>query len=439
VKKDSSQMSQMSIAGGVPLSGTVRAQGAKNAALPIMAASLLLSEETLQVQRIPRLDDMKVMRKLLEALGVRVESQGETLSFTASGELSWETPERLVRLMRASSLVLGPLLSRCGKAKLPLPGGCAIGSRPIDLHLKGLAKMGADITLEHGAVVATAKELRGCRIYLDFPSVGATENLMMAAVLARGETLIENAAREPEITNLAEVLRSMGAVIRGEGTGTIHIVGRDRLQGSRVSVIPDRIEACTYLLAGIMTGGAVTVCDIIPEHMDALVAKLEEMGLEVLVEGKSIAVPAQMRGRGISLKALPYPGFPTDLQPQMTALLSLAEGTSVIQDGVFESRFLHINELQKMGADIRMQGNAVVITGVPFLKGADVVATDLRAGAALVLAGLAAGEETRILNMGHVHRGYESMGEKLASLGARVRMLPDDTPPPCSENHSEEE
>jgi len=439
VKKDSAQMSQMSIKGGCPLSGTVRAQGAKNAALPILAASLLLSEETLQVRRVPQLDDMKVMRKLLESLGVRVESRGDVLSLTPPSELSWETPERLVRLMRASSLVLGPLLSRCGKAKLPLPGGCAIGSRPIDLHLKGLAKMGAEISLEHGAVVATAKELRGCRIYLDFPSVGATENLMMAAALARGESLIENAAREPEITNLAEVLRAMGADIRGEGTGTIHVVGKDRLRGNSVSVIPDRIEACTYLLAGIMTGGSVTVCDVVPEHMDALVAKLEEMELEVLVEGTSITVPAQQRGRGISLKALPYPGFPTDLQPQMTALLSLAEGTSVIQDGVFESRFLHINELQKMGADIRMQGNAVVITGVPFLKGADVVATDLRAGAALVLAGLAAKEDTRILNMGHVHRGYESLEEKLASLGARVKMLPDDPPLPCLKNHSEEE
>ena len=281
-----------------------------------------------------------------------------------------------------------------------------------------------------GAVVATAKELRGCRIYLDFPSVGATENLMMAAILARGETLIENAAREPEITNLAEVLRSMGANIRGEGTGTIHVEGKDRLQGARVAVIPDRIEACTYLLAGIMTGGTVTVRDIVPEHMDALVAKFEEMGLLVLVEGKSITVPAQKKGRGISLKALPYPGFPTDLQPQMTALLSLAEGTSVIQDGVFESRFLHINELQKMGADIRMQGNAVVISGVPFFKGADVVATDLRAGAALVLAGLAAKDETRILNMGHVYRGYENMEEKLRALGARVTMLPDEVPVP---------
>ncbi|HOO62368.1 MAG TPA: UDP-N-acetylglucosamine 1-carboxyvinyltransferase [Synergistaceae bacterium] len=432
-------MSQMSIAGGHPLSGTVRAQGAKNAALPIMAASLLLSDSTLGVRRVPQLDDMTVMRKLLASLGIKIESRGEELYLTSPSELSWETPERLVRLMRASSLVLGPLLSRCGKAKLPLPGGCAIGSRPIDLHLKGFAKMGADITLEHGAVVATAKELRGCRIYLDFPSVGATENLMMAATLARGETLIENAAREPEITNLAEVLRSMGADIRGEGTGTIHVKGKRELQGSRVEVIPDRIEACTYLLAGIMTGGSVTVCDIIPEHMDALVAKLEEMGLEVLVEGKSVTVPSQKRGRGISLKALPYPGFPTDLQPQMTALLSLADGTSVIQDGVFESRFLHINELQKMGADIRMQGNAVVITGVPFLNGADVVATDLRAGAALVLAGLAAKEETRILNMGHVHRGYENLEEKFRSLGAQVKMLPDEFIPSSGENPSEED
>lgn len=435
MKKDSSQRSQMSIAGGYPLTGTVRAQGAKNAALPIMAASLLLSDETLRVSRVPQLDDMTVMRKLLASLGVSIEDREDELYLRSPEELSWETPECLVRLMRASSLVLGPLLSRCGKAKLPLPGGCAIGSRPIDLHLKGLAKMGADISLEHGAVVATAKELRGCRIYLDFPSVGATENLMMAAALARGETLLENAAREPEITNLARVLRSMGANIRGEGTGTIHVEGKDRLQGAQVAVIPDRIEACTYLLAGIMTGGAVTVRDIIPEHMDALVAKLEEMGLLVLVEGTSITVPAQERGSGISLKALPYPGFPTDLQPQMTALLSLAEGTSIIQDGVFESRFLHINELQKMGANIRMQGNAVVISGVPFLKGADVVATDLRAGAALVLAGLAAKDETRILNMGHVHRGYESMEEKLQALGARVTMLPDEVSVPLHREH----
>ncbi len=413
----------MKIIGGVPLRGSIEAQGAKNATLPVMAAAILLKDQKLSISRVPDLLDVNTMADLLRSLGASVTFSSHEMEISVPGEISWETPSDLVRKMRASSLVLGPLLARCGRAVMPLPGGCSIGSRPIDLHLKGLTRMGATIELVHGAVHATTKGLVGSRIYLDFPSVGATENLMMAAVFARGETVLENTAREPEIFNLVEALRSMGASIEADGTGVIRISGVDTLHSASSRIIPDRIEICTYLLAGVATGGEVTVTDIIPNHIDSLLAKLEEAGATLKVEDSRVTVYPGERIKSVSLKTLPYPGFPTDLQPQIMTALCLAEGTSVIQESVFQSRFLHVSELNKMGAKIDIQSNSAVITGVERFTGADVVATDLRAGAALVIAGLAAGDTTMVYHLGHICRGYEAMEEKLLRLGARVQVI----------------
>ena len=418
-------MNVMRIEGGRPLQGTVRTQGAKNAALPVMAACLLLKGRTLTLSNVPELYDVSTMMELLTALGVTARREGKEVTLGVADEVSWEAPESLVRKMRASSLVLGPLLARCGRAALPLPGGCSIGSRPIDLHLKGLVQMGAKIEIRNGVVCAQADRLRGRRIYLDFPSVGATENLMMAAALAQGETIIENIAREPEIDNLAVVLRSMGVPIDMEGTGCVRIKGVDEVQSSRERVIPDRIEACTYLLAGVMTGGRVTVEDVIPAHIDSLLAKLEEVGVRFAVNGSAVTVFPADRLQSVSLKTMPFPGFPTDLQPQMAAALSLAEGTSMIEESVFQARFLYAAELNRMGADIRIKGDTAVISGVERLSGANVKATDLRAGAALILAGLAAQGRTQVEDMVHVWRGYEAIDVKLRSLGAQVELAED--------------
>lgn len=418
-------MNVMRIEGGRPLQGTVRTQGAKNAALPVMAACLLLKGRTLTLSNVPELYDVSTMMELLTALGVTARREGKEVTLGVADEVSWEAPESLVRKMRASSLVLGPLLARCGRAALPLPGGCSIGSRPIDLHLKGLVQMGAKIEIRNGVVCAQADRLRGRRIYLDFPSVGATENLMMAAALAQGETIIENIAREPEIDNLAVVLRSMGVPIDMEGTGCVRIKGVEEVQSSRERVIPDRIEACTYLLAGVMTGGRVTVEDVIPAHIDSLLAKLEEVGVRFAVNGSAVTVFPADRLQSVSLKTMPFPGFPTDLQPQMAAALSLAEGTSMIEESVFQARFLYAAELNRMGADIRIKGDTAVINGVERLSGANVKATDLRAGAALILAGLAAQGRTQVEDMVHVWRGYEAIDVKLRSLGAQVELAED--------------
>ncbi len=410
------------IKGGVRLSGTVRAQGAKNAALPIMAATLLLEEGTVLINRVPRLDDVAIMADLLRHLGAKVDHSGELMQINITHDPRlFETPEGLVRKMRASSLVLGPLLARRGKAILPLPGGCSIGSRPIDLHLKGLARMGANLEIRRGAVYATAPgRLRGSRIYLDFPSVGATENLLMAAASAKGETVLENAAREPEITNLAQALTTMGAVIEGAGSGTIHIQGVETLKGGPMTVIPDRIEASTFLIAGAATGGEVTVIDVVPEHMEALLAKLEEAGASLMVKESSVTVRVDRPLTGVTLKTLPYPGFPTDLQPQMMVLLCLAEKTGVIHETVFESRFLHVGELKRMGAQIELQGNTSIVTGVPFLNGAEVHGTDLRACAALAIAGLAAKGTTLLKETHHLWRGYENFVDKMNDLGGKI-------------------
>ena len=418
-------MNVMRIEGGRPLQGTVRTQGAKNAALPVMAACLLLKGGALTLANVPELYDVSTMMELLTALGVTARREGKEVTLGVADEVSWEAPESLVRKMRASSLVLGPLLARCGRAALPLPGGCSIGSRPIDLHLKGLVQMGAKIEIRNGVVCAQADRLRGRRIYLDFPSVGATENLMMAAALAQGETIIENIAREPEIDNLAAVLRSMGVPIDMEGTGCVRIKGVEEVRSCRERVIPDRIEACTYLLAGVMTGGRVTVEDAIPAHIDSLLAKLEEAGVRFAVNGSAVTVFPADRLQSVSLKTMPFPGFPTDLQPQMAAALSLAEGTSVIEESVFQARFLYAAELNRMGADIRVKGDTAVINGVERLSGANVKATDLRAGAALIIAGLAAQGRTQVEDMVHVWRGYEAIDVKLRSLGAQVELAED--------------
>ena len=427
-------MNKMKIKGGIPLKGKVRTQGAKNAALPVMAACLLLKGQKMTLGNVPHLQDVETMLELLAALGVNVtreenadgDSEDSEVVFDVPENISWEAPESLVRKMRASSLVLGPLLARCGRVVLPLPGGCSIGSRPIDLHLKGLVQMGAKVEIKNGFVHAQAECLRGRRIYLDFPSVGATENLMMAAVFAQGETIIENTAREPEIDNLAAVLRSMGARVDTEGAGCIRVKGTFGEQSCRERVIPDRIEACTYVLAGIMTRGEITVEDVIPEHVDALLAKLEEAGASFSVGKDFVAVHPVKRLKPVSIKTMPFPGFPTDLQPQMVAALALSNGVSLVEESVFQARFLYAAELNRMGANIDIKRDTAVIRGVEQLDGATVKATDLRAGAALILAGLAAKGETHIENMEHVFRGYEKIESKLRALGAEVAFETDE-------------
>ena len=414
----------LKITGGAPLHGSIRIQGSKNAALPVVAAGLLLGQgQTLTCTNVPLLRDTETMAALLRELGMTVTFENGTVTVTRNGDLSCEMPAVQVQKMRASSIVLGPLLAQQGRAVMPMPGGCTIGARPIDLHLKGLAKMGAQIELHHGAVYATAEKLRGCRIYLDFPSVGATENLVMAAALAEGETIIENAAREPEITNLVQALQAMGAdvVFKKDNQGIIQVNGKPELASGTVKIVPDRIAACTYLLAGAITNGEVTVTDVMPQHFDSLLAKLEEAEVGYLRQEDRVTVyPSRGRMKSLSVKTMPYPGFPTDVQPQLMAALCLAHGTSVVKESIFESRFQHVPELRKMGAEIDIQGNTAVIRGVEALNGSDVQATDLRAGAALALAGLAAEGETRVHGLKHIMRGYEDFDKALTSLGAHV-------------------
>jgi UDP-N-acetylglucosamine 1-carboxyvinyltransferase len=416
----------MLIRGERPLSGRIRAQGAKNAALPLMAASLLLKGRRLTLSRVPDLEDIHTMAGLLRHLGAEIEFAGGRMTIDVPEDLGWETPSGLVRKMRASSLVLGPLVARCGRAVLPLPGGCAIGSRPIDFHLKALSRMGAEIDLEQGSVHARTGGLSATRISFDFPSVGATENIMMTAALTEGETVIENAAREPEIVNLACALRAMGASIEGDGTGTLRVRGAKDLGDAEVTIIPDRIEASTYLLAGVITRGRVQVDGVDPEHIAALSAKLEETGAPVAISSESVAVDCLGKSwNGVTIKTLPYPGFPTDMQPQIMAALCLADGTSVIHESVFDSRYMHVGEFRRMGCKIDIQGNTAVIAGVPQVSGAEVRASDLRAGAALILLGLAAEGSTVVCALKHVWRGYEMLMDKMRSLGADMELLPD--------------
>jgi UDP-N-acetylglucosamine 1-carboxyvinyltransferase len=391
-----------------------------------MAASLLLKGRSLKLSRVPDLQDIHTMADLLRHLGAEIEFKNGTMTIDVPEDLKWETPSDLVRKMRASSLVLGPLVARCGRAVLPLPGGCAIGSRPIDFHLKALTRMGAEIDLEQGSVHARTDGLSATRINFDFPSVGATENIMMTAALTDGETTIENAAREPEIGNLADALRAMGASVEGDGTGTVRVRGARDLGPAEVTIIPDRIEASTYLLAGMITRGRVEIDGIDPEYMAALISKLEEAGVPVAASGDSVALDCGGVGwSGVTIKTLPYPGFPTDMQPQIMAALCLADGTSIIHESVFDSRYMHVGEFRRMGCKIDIQGNTVVIAGVPQVSGAEVHASDLRAGAALILLGLAAEGETVICALKHVWRGYESLTYKLRALGADIELLPD--------------
>jgi UDP-N-acetylglucosamine 1-carboxyvinyltransferase len=401
--------------------GTVRVSGAKNAVLPIIVASMLGTTKS-TLTEIPKLDDVHTVCDVIESLGVHIENpQKGVLEIDASNLSSTSAPYDLVRRMRASFLVMGPLLARKGRAKISLPGGCSIGARPIDLHLKAFEAMGAVINLENGDIEATVPNgLKGAQIYLDFPSVGATENILMAASLAEGKTVLENAAEEPEIVDLATYLNSMGANIRGAGTNVIRIEGVKELRGATHSVIPDRIEAGTFMIGAAMSGGDVFVENALSEHLKPVVAKLKEVGAEVIEDIDGIRVIGHLPMRPADVKTLPYPGFPTDMQAQFMALATICQGTSVITETVFENRFMHVDEFKRMGAKIRIEGRSAIVEGVPKLKGAAVNATDLRAGAALVLAGLVAEGETEVGYLYHIDRGYDNLVLKLQRLGADI-------------------
>jgi UDP-N-acetylglucosamine 1-carboxyvinyltransferase len=408
------------IEGGVPLRGEVRVSAAKNAALPLLAASLL-SAEPVELENVPHLADTTTIRALLEGLGTEIEERDGRLIARTPTLRSVEAPYELVSTMRASVLVLGPLLARAGRARVSMPGGCGIGARPIDLHLKGLERLGAEVTLAQGYVEARAARLKGVRIVFDLVTVTGTENLMMAAALAEGTTVLENAAREPEIPDLARLLTAMGARIHGAGTERIEIEGVPELGGGRHRIIPDRVEAGTFLVAGAITGGDVTVRDVVPAHLSAVLDKLEATGAQLEVGADQIRIRAADRPRPTDIVTNPFPGFATDMQAQMMALLGLADGSSVITETIFENRFQHAAELRRLGAAIEIEGSRAVIRGVARYQGAPVMATDLRASASLVLGGLAATGTTEVSRVYHLDRGYEGMERKLAALGARIR------------------
>jgi UDP-N-acetylglucosamine 1-carboxyvinyltransferase len=418
-------MARIQITGGTPLNGAVEISGAKNAVLPILMASLL-SDQPCRLSGVPHLKDVTTSIELLAQLGVEVSLGDHNAVSLDAGRLETHVaPYELVKTMRASILVLGPLLARSGEAQVSLPGGCAIGARPVDLHLAGLQAMGARISVESGYIHARAKRLKGARVVLDTVTVTGTENIMMAATLAEGRTIIENAAQEPEVVDLAECLISMGAVISGHGSNTITIEGQDELSGFDYRVLPDRIEAGTFLVGAAMTGGKVRALQAAPHTLDAVLAKLEDAGAHVNTGPDWIEVDMNgRRPRAVNISTAPYPGFPTDMQAQFTALNAIAEGTGVVRENVFENRFMHVLELQRLGADIRLEGNTVIIRGVERLTGAPLMATDLRASACLVLAGLVADGDTVVDRVYHIDRGYENIEEKLAQLGARIRRLP---------------
>jgi UDP-N-acetylglucosamine 1-carboxyvinyltransferase len=414
-------LEKLVIHGGKPLQGTVRVSGAKNAVLPIIVASMLGTTQS-TLTEIPKLADVHTVCDVIASLGVHIEHpERDTLVIDAHELTSTTAPYDLVRRMRASFLVMGPLLARKGRAQISLPGGCSIGARPIDLHLKAFEAMGAVINLENGDIEATAPNgLKGAQIYLDFPSVGATENILMAASMADGKTVLENAAEEPEIVDLATYLNSMGANIRGAGTNVIRIEGVKELHGANHAVIPDRIEAGTFMVGAAMTQGNVFVENAISEHLKPLISKLKEVGAEVQEEIDGIRVIGHEPLRPADIKTLPYPGFPTDMQAQFMALTTICQGTSVVTETVFENRFMHVDEFKRMGAKIRIEGRSAIVEGVPRLKGASVNATDLRAGAALVLAGLVAEGKTEVGYLYHIDRGYDNLVLKLQRLGADI-------------------
>ena len=416
-------MSKLIVSQSPPLIGRVKIDGAKNSVLPIMAASLL-TEEMCILEDVPLLQDVFVACEVLECFGSKVNIRNNTLIIDNSNTYKGEAPYELTRKMRASFLVMGPLLARHGHARISLPGGCAIGSRPIDLHLKGFSALGADITLGYGYIEAKAHRLKGSKIYLDFPSVGATENIMMAAALAQGQTIIENAAEEPEIVDLSNFINAMGGNVRGAGTGTIRIEGVDRLHGATHTVVPDRIEAGTFMVAAAMTKGNVLLENVLIDHLKPIEAKLKEAGAKILEEDEGIRVIGPDIIKPIDIKTLPYPGFPTDMQAQMMAMVTTAPGASVITETVFENRFMHVDELKRMGANIKIEGRSAIVEGVSHLTGTSVKATDLRAGAALVLAGLIAKGETEVSNIYHIDRGYYKIEDKLAKLGANIQRVP---------------
>ncbi|WP_336046109.1 UDP-N-acetylglucosamine 1-carboxyvinyltransferase [Solibacillus ferritrahens] len=419
-------MERIIVTGGQTLKGTVRVEGAKNAVLPILAASLLASKNKNMIKDVPNLADVGTIGEVLKSLNAIVEFNVEKneMIIDASMKLSSEAQFEFVSKMRASILVMGSLLARNGYARVALPGGCAIGSRPIELHLKGFEAMGAEISFGHGYVEAKVKdELKGAEIYLDFPSVGATENIMTAAALAKGTTVIENAAKEPEIVDLANFINAMGGRVIGAGTDTIRIEGVKELKGCEHYIIPDRIEAGTFMVAAAITRGDVFIENAVPEHMTALIAKMREMGVEVVEEDEGVRVRSNDPLKAVDIKTMPHPGFPTDMQSQMMALMLTANGTSIITETVFENRFMHVEEFRRMNADAKIEGRSVFIEGGKNLQGAEVSATDLRAAAALILTGLVSEGVTRVTKLHHLDRGYVDFHKKLASLGAQIERI----------------
>ncbi|WP_338450194.1 UDP-N-acetylglucosamine 1-carboxyvinyltransferase [Niallia oryzisoli] len=417
-------MEKIIVRGGKRLNGTVKVEGAKNAVLPVIAATLLASDGKSVIRDVPTLSDVYTINEVLRFLGAEVAFKDNTVIVDASNELKVEAPFEYVRKMRASVLVMGSLLARNGRARVALPGGCAIGSRPIDQHLKGFEAMGATVKVGNGFIEAEVEgRLHGAKIYLDFPSVGATENIMMAAVLAEGTTIIDNVAKEPEIVDLANFLNKMGAKVKGAGTGTIKIEGVNVLFGAEHNIIPDRIEAGTFMVAAAITGGNVLVKGAVPEHLTSLIAKMEEMGVKIIEEPEGLRIIGTDNLKAVDIKTMPHPGFPTDMQSQMMALLLQAKGTSMITETVFENRFMHVEEFRRMNADLKIEGRSVVINGPANLQGAEVAATDLRAAAALIVSGLVADGVTRVTELKHLDRGYVNFHEKLASLGADIERV----------------
>jgi UDP-N-acetylglucosamine 1-carboxyvinyltransferase len=415
-------MKTIVINGGKKLNGEVSISGAKNAALPILAATILCEGQH-RIANVPQLADVTTLGRIVQHMGVAFERQGHEIVADSTMLTNPEAPYDLVRTMRASVLVLGPLLARTGRARVSLPGGCAIGARPINLHLMGLEKLGADVAIEHGYVTARAKKLRGANIYFDTVTVTGTENLMMAAVYADGKTVLENAAREPEVVDLANALIQMGASINGAGTNVITIEGVDRLRPMQYTVMPDRIEAGTFIIAAAITGGSILIKKCFPGHLDAVLAKVTEAGAEVRAGDGEILVTGRKKIKPVNIKTLEYPGFPTDMQAQFMSLMTLADGASVINETIFENRFTHVAELRRMGADIQTDGRSAVVKGVPKLSAAPVMATDLRASASLILAGLAAEGQTVISRIYHLDRGYEHIEQKLSALGADIKRV----------------
>jgi UDP-N-acetylglucosamine 1-carboxyvinyltransferase len=418
-------MQKLAIQGGNPLHGEVRISGAKNAALPIMCAGLLTADD-LHLDNMPELHDVATMRKLLVQMGVTATVGQGAMTLCGAQVDKLEAPYDMVKTMRAAVLVLGPLVARFGEARVSLPGGCAIGSRPVDLHIKGLQAMGAEIHIEHGYIHAQAKRLKGARIFFDIVSVTGTENLMMAAVLADGVTLLENAAREPEVVDLADCLRAMGAQITGDGTDSITITGVDKLHGATHRIMPDRIESGTFLVAAAASGGSITLTDARADILDTVLEKLTEAGARIRIDGDRIHLEMSGRPKSVNLRTAPYPAFPTDMQAQFMALNAVAEGSAMVVETIFENRFMHVQELRRLGAQIEVEGNTCMVSGVDRLEGAAVMATDLRASASLVIAGLVAQGETVIDRIYHLDRGYEHIEAKLSQLGANIRRLKKD-------------